>query len=177
MIVLSREFNCARRLSLRALSPCISARCCGAISVLPIGWVSRRSAPPSIWWPAGRAMPDARQARPSLGHTRRRDRSIADTARNACAAWYRIPLRRLHRAGELSRQASHVQTRDMGDGDSVLNVGFGRSFAGMRASLTRGSLERPAARCSAPKIGRCCVGGPSKLSHRKTDSFSMPRSS
>jgi hypothetical protein len=30
---------------------------------------------------------------------------------------YRIAMRRLHRAGELSRQAAHVQTRDMGYGD------------------------------------------------------------
>ena len=27
----------------------ISARCCGAISVRPIGWISPRSVPPSIW--------------------------------------------------------------------------------------------------------------------------------
>jgi len=56
--------------------------------------------------PAGRAMPDARQGRPCLGHTRRRDRNVAATARNASAARYRIAMRRLHRAGKLNRQAS-----------------------------------------------------------------------
>src|SRR5438445_822168 len=40
--------------------------------------------------PVGRAMPAARQGRPCLGHIRRRDRSAADPARNACVARYRI---------------------------------------------------------------------------------------
>src|SRR6266550_4127780 len=53
--------------------------------------------------PAGGALPAARQGRPGLGHIRRRDRSIADTARNACAARYCVSLRRLHRGGKLSR--------------------------------------------------------------------------
>jgi len=115
---------------------CTSARCSGAISVLPIGWISRPSAPASIW-SAGWKGYAGRSARPScLGHTRRRDRSIADTARNARAARYRISMRRLHRAGVLSHQASHLQTHDTGYGGSALNYSFGRSFAGMRAALS-----------------------------------------
>ena len=54
--------------------------------------------------PVGRAMPAARQDGPGIGRARRRDRSEADPARDACVARYRIAMRRLHRAGELSRR-------------------------------------------------------------------------
>ena len=38
----------------------------------------------------------------------------ADPARNACVARHRSAMRRLHRAGELSRRTAHIQTRHMG---------------------------------------------------------------
>ncbi len=82
---------------------CISARCCGAISAPPIGWISRRSALPSIW-SAGWKGYAGRSARPSLSraHSPPRPEHAADPARNACAARHRIAMRRLHRAGGLS---------------------------------------------------------------------------
>ena len=49
----------------RSASPCISARCCGAISVRPTGWISRRSALPSIWSAGWKGYAN-RSARPSL---------------------------------------------------------------------------------------------------------------
>ena len=55
--------------------------------------------------PPGRAVPATRQDCPCLGHTRRRERNIADTAWNACAARHCIAMRGLHRPGELSRTA------------------------------------------------------------------------
>ncbi len=52
---------------------------------------------------ARRAMPAARQGRPRFGRIRRRDRGAAYSARHACATRHRLSLRRLHRAGGLSR--------------------------------------------------------------------------
>ena len=48
--------------------------------------------------------------RPGLGRIRRRNRCGADPAWNPCAARHRIPVRRIHRAGELSRRIVDAQT-------------------------------------------------------------------
>ena len=85
---------------------CISARCCGAISAPPIGWISPRSAPPSTW-SAGWKGCAGRSTRPSSSRAHSPPRPPhADPARDACAARHRISLRGLHCAGGLMRPLS-----------------------------------------------------------------------
>ena len=83
---------------------CIWARCCGAISAPPIGWISPRSALPSIWSAGWRGYAGRSTRRSSSRAPCRRDGNAADPARNACAARDHVSLRGVHLARELSRR-------------------------------------------------------------------------
>jgi hypothetical protein len=77
-------------------------RSCGAILARPTGWISPRSVPPSTWsvgWRdcAGRSAGRSWFRAPSLPKPERRY-----PVGHACTAWHSVPMRRLHRLGELS---------------------------------------------------------------------------